>query len=98
MANRGAGVSRDAAGNASSAATQFARTYDTAAPSVAFSSAAPNPTNTSPIPVTFTFSESVIGLTAAYITTANGTVSNFASSGATYTFDLVPSGQGLVTA
>jgi ABC-type uncharacterized transport system permease subunit len=57
-----------------------------------------DPTNTSPIPVTVTFSESVTGFTASDILAVNGTVSNFAGSGAAYTFDLTPSANGLVTA
>jgi hypothetical protein len=93
-----AGVAQDAAGNPNIAATQLSRTYDSTGPSVAFSSAAPDPTNVSPIPVTVTFSENVTGFTAADITSGNGTVANFAGSGSVYTFDLVPSGQGLVTA
>ena len=97
-ANIAAGVAQDAAGNGNTAATQFSRTYDSSAPTVSFNSAAPNPTTTSPIPVTVNFNESVTGFTAGDITTSNGTVLNFAGSGSTYTFDLVPSGQGLVTA
>ncbi len=97
-ANIAAGVATDLAGNGNTIATQFSRTYDTTAPTVAMSSAALNPTNTSPIPVTVTFSESVTGFTSGDIVPANGAVSNFAGSGASYTFNLTPAGQGLVTA
>jgi hypothetical protein len=45
-----------------------------------------------------TFSESVTGFTSTDIVPTNGAVSNFAGSGANYTFDLTPAGQGLVTA
>ncbi len=62
------------------------------------SSGAPNPTNTSPIPVTVTFSEAVTGFISTDIAPTNGTVSNFSGSGASYTFDLVPIGQGPVSA
>jgi hypothetical protein len=88
----------DAAGNVDGTPAIFTWVIDTTAPTVAFSSAAPDPTNVSPIPVTVTFSENVTGFTAADITTSNGTVNNFAGSGSVYTFDLVPAGQGLVTA
>jgi hypothetical protein len=88
----------DAAGNTDSTPASFTWVVDTTAPTVAFSSAAADPTNVSPIPVTVTFSENVTGFTAGDITTGNGTVNNFAGSGSSYTFDLVPSGQGLVTA
>jgi trimeric autotransporter adhesin len=45
-----------------------------------------------------TFSESVTGFTSTGIVPTNGAVSNFAGSGASYTFDLSPAGQGWVTA
>jgi Bacterial Ig-like domain len=69
-----------------------------ALPTVSMSSAAGNPTSTSPILVTVTFSESVTGFTAGDITPGNGTANNFAGSGASYSFDLTPSGDGAVTA
>jgi hypothetical protein len=97
-ANIAAGVAHDEAGNPNTAADPFSRTYDSAVPTVSLSSAAPNATNVSPIPVTVTFSEPVADFTADDITPGNGTVNNFAGSGTTYTFDLVPAGQGTVTA
>jgi hypothetical protein len=72
--------------------------FDNVGPTVSMSSVAPNPTNTSPIPVSVLFNESVNGFDALDIVPGNATVANFAGSGANYTFDLVPSGQGLVTA
>ncbi len=68
------------------------------APSVLMTSTAADPTNVSPIPVTVTFSESVIGFLSTEITVGNGAVSNFSGSGAIYTFDLIPTASGLVTA
>jgi CSLREA domain-containing protein len=74
-------------------------TIDNAAPTVTMSSAAPNPTNTSPISVTAQFSENVTGFEAGDITAGNATVGNFvAVDGDTYTFDLTPAGDGTVTA
>src|SRR5688572_28330133 len=94
-----AGVATDAAGNGNTAATQFSRTFDSAGPTVTMSSAAPDPTNTSPIPVTTQFSENVTGFDVGDITPGNATVDNFiAVDGDTYTFDLTPGGQGQVTA
>lgn len=63
-------------------------------------------TNISPIPVTVTFvdshtslNEDVTGFTSSDIVPTNGTVSAFVPvSGAIYTFNLTPSGQGLVSA
>lgn len=71
---------------------------DTTSPTVSMSSAAADPANTSPISVTVTFSESVTGFSSADVIAVNGVVSNFSGSGASYTFDLTPSGDGLVTA
>ena len=44
----------------------------------------------SPVPATATFSEPVFGFTIDGIIAANGAVSNFAGSGAVYTFDVTP--------
>ena len=51
----------------------------------------------SPISLTSTFSVPVSGFTRDDINVANGTVSNFAGSGAVYTFDVTPDGIGEVT-
>jgi hypothetical protein len=74
-----------------------ATTIDAVAPTVAITSAAPDPTNTSPIPVTATFSEDVTGFTVGDITVGNGTASGFAGGPAVYTFAVTPAGQGVVT-
>jgi hypothetical protein len=72
-------------------------TIDKTAPTVSMSSVAPDPTDTSPIPVTVTFSEPVTGFATEDITAGNGSVSNLSGSGADYGFDLTPSDEGLVT-
>ena len=54
--NVAAGLAIDSAGNSNTAATQLSRTYDNGAPSVTITSTAASVTNTSPIPVTITFS------------------------------------------
>ncbi len=53
-------------------------------------------TNVSPIPVTVTFSEPVLGFTSTDILKTNAVVTSFAGSGDTYTFGLTPTG-GSVT-
>lgn len=76
-------------------------TYDInkTAPTVTMTSLTSDPTNDSPIAVTVQFSETVTGFDASDIVPGNGTVSNFMTvDGDTYTFDLTPSSQGLVTA
>ena len=66
-------------------------------PAVTLSTTATDPTNVSPIPVTATFSEDVTGFTIDDIIVTNGSVDNFAGSGAIYTFDVTPLSDGLVT-
>ena len=75
-----------------------ATTIDVAEPSVAITSTAPDPTNTSPIPMTATFSEDVTGFTSGDITVGNGSVTAFTPvSGTVYDFDVTPTSQGVVT-
>jgi len=91
----------DAVGNIDPTPASFTWTVDTAPLSVVVSSVTTSPTNTSPIPVTVTFNEPVTGFTpsvaAGDLVITNGTDSSPAGSGATYTFNLTPSGQGPVT-
>ncbi len=90
-------VAQDAAGNNNSAATALTRVYDNVAPTVIISSGATNPTNTSPIPVTITFLESVSDFVAGDITVGNGTKGALSGSGTSYTINITPSGEGAVT-
>ena len=95
--NIAGGVAQDAAGNGNTAATQLSRTYDSSQPTVTISTTAPNPTRTSPIPVTITFSEAVTGFTSNEVTVVNGAKSSFTGSGTTYTLNVAPLADGLVT-
>ncbi|RLE45298.1 hypothetical protein DRJ25_05870, partial [Candidatus Woesearchaeota archaeon] len=63
---------------------------DKTVPTVSISSTASDPTTTSPIPVTITFSENVTGFVVDDITVGNGTTSNFSGSDTTYTVDITP--------
>ncbi|MBC3789513.1 Ig-like domain-containing protein, partial [Spirosoma utsteinense] len=72
-------------------------TTDKTAPIPTITSSAGNPTTTSPIPFTVTFSESVTGFVAGDVTVTNGTLSGFSGSGTTYTFNVTPSANGTVT-
>jgi len=71
--------------------------YDSAAPTVTLTSAAADPTNVSPFSVTAAFSEAVTGFALGDITVTNGTANTLAGGPANYTFNVVPSAQGLVT-
>ncbi|MBE3067253.1 MAG: lamin tail domain-containing protein, partial [Chloroflexi bacterium] len=67
-------------------------------PTVTISSTSSNPTDTSPIPIIFTFSEAVTGFVLGNISVENGTVDNFVTeSDTTYTADITPATNGIVT-
>jgi len=72
---------------------------DVTAPTVTLSSAVVNggSTSSSPVSMTATFSESVTGFVVGDVTVSGGSAGNFSGSGTTYTFDVTPSGQGLVS-
>lgn len=79
-------------------ATLLVEELDKTAPTVTITSASSTITNVSPIPVTITFSEDILGFTLADVSVTNATVSNFvAVSGTTFTLDVTPSSQGGVT-
>ncbi|MBI3986525.1 MAG: hypothetical protein HY343_06375, partial [Lentisphaerae bacterium] len=64
---------------------------------VQLGSTATDPTRFSPIPVTVTFHESVAGFAAPDVIVSNATIGGFTTnSPSNYTFNVVPSGQGLV--
>ncbi|MEK7546453.1 MAG: Ig-like domain-containing protein [Patescibacteria group bacterium] len=96
-----ASKAQDAATNqntASDSGAPYYFIYDDHDPTVALTSSEPDPTNNGTIAVTAQFNEGVTLFLAGDITANNGSVSNFTiSSTSTYTFDVTPSSQGLVT-
>ena len=70
---------------------------DTQKPTTTITSPQSSPTNTSPIPITITFNESVAGFELNNLTIGNGTAGNFNGSGTTYTADITPTTDGTVT-
>lgn len=84
-------------GHASVAAEQLSILFDGTPPGAVLATTASDPTNASPIPVTITFSEPVIGLELSDVIVGNGTAGNLAGSGDTYTIDVTPSADGMVT-
>jgi LPXTG-site transpeptidase (sortase) family protein len=92
-----AGGAVDLAGNGNTAAPQFSIVYDNIAPAVTITSSVSDPTHTSPIPVTFTFSKAVTGFGVGSIMVGNGTAGNFGGSGSIYTADISPAANGTVT-
>ncbi|UHG93840.1 beta strand repeat-containing protein [Spirosoma oryzicola] len=86
------------AASASSNTNNF--TVDTVAPTVSISSSSGSSgsdTPDRPISFTLTFSESVTGLSGSSVQVANGIRSNFSGSGTTYSFEVTPSANGLIT-
>lgn len=91
---------RDLAQNALvSGKTWSFSTGDFDRPAVSLSTTAPDPTNTAPIPVTVTFTESVTGFTIDDVTVGNGTSGNFQTlqAGVRFSLYVVPGGAGTVT-
>lgn len=84
-------------GVGSNASQTFTLTVARGNPTVVLDTTAPDPTNSDPIHVSATFSASVTGFTADDLVLGNGTVSSFAGSGTSYSFDVTPAGPGLVT-
>lgn len=94
------GVAEDSLGALNTASSVLSRVYDTVAPTVALSSAAPNPTN-APVPVTVTFDEPVYGFTAGDVAALNADVTGFtgADGSAVYTLTLTPTvAEGTISA
>ncbi|HYE98138.1 MAG TPA: LamG-like jellyroll fold domain-containing protein, partial [Planctomycetota bacterium] len=70
-------------------------TRDTVNPTVTISSSASDPTGSTPVPFTVTFSENVSGFDATDVVVANGVLGGFAGSGSTYTFSVTPTASGV---
>ena len=72
---------------------------DAIAPTVTLSSTVPNGNSTAvnPVAMTATFSESVTGLVVGELSLTNCTVASISGSGSSYSFEVVPSGQGAVS-
>ena len=78
-----------------SPAPKSVKAPDTTSPSVTITTSASvlqNQTNSTPIPITVTFSESVTGFDLTDVVVVNGGKGNFGGSGKTYTFDITPVG------
>jgi hypothetical protein len=66
-------------------------------PTVVLASTSATTTSAASIPVTATFSAPVVGFSAAHVAASGATVSGFSGSGATYSFNLIPSAGSTVT-
>ena len=87
---------RDAVGNVADVVSDSIE-LDTTAPTVEITTSVSDPTNAAIIPVTITFSEDVTGFDVSDISVGNGSAGSFSGSGTTYTADISPSADGMVT-
>ncbi len=100
LAPRSTATITDTAGNAMTDFTVIGATeryyIDNVGPTMSIISSSSFPTNSSVIPLTFTFSEIVTGFDVSDLTLSSGTgsFSNFSGSGSTYTADLTLSSTG----
>ncbi|GAB1360783.1 hypothetical protein MASR1M32_00190 [Rhodobacter sp.] len=95
--NIAAGAATDDALNVNTASNTITYTHDATAPGVTLSGTVDPVSNAASVPVTVSFTESVTGFDASDLVLVNATATNFAGSGASYSFDLVPSGDGPVS-
>ena len=91
-----AGAASDAAGNASLAADQYTRRYDTTAPQAVLSSTASEPVGGS-FTLTVSFTEDVTGFTLDDLDIVNATASGLTGSGSDYEVEIEPDFAGTVT-
>ncbi|MEK2688323.1 Ig-like domain-containing protein [Bdellovibrio sp. GT3] len=90
-----AGSSQDSAGNSSAAAgPSSTATINSTSLMASLSSVTNTNTNATSIPVTLTTTASTTDLTSADLTLVNATVTGFTGSGSSYSFNLIPQGDG----
>ena len=64
---------------------------------IALSTSAGDPTDVTPIPVSIDFSRPVVNFVVTDLTLTNASAANFAGSGTSYTVELIPDGDAIVT-
>ncbi|MEJ5275468.1 MAG: Ig-like domain-containing protein [Thermogemmata sp.] len=87
-------VAEDAAGNKNNASNTVTVNFTGNVVTTTITTTESDPTNANPIPFTVTFSENVTGFTLSDIQVINGTAQNLTGGGASYTFEVVPGGDG----
>ncbi len=90
-----AAVAQNAGGVLNTASDRFSLTADLTAPTIDL--AGPFGPQSGPFTVTATFSEAVTGFDLSDVVVSNGTAGNFSGSGASYSFEIIPSSDGQVT-
>jgi hypothetical protein len=95
-----AGAAVDGGNNGNIASSAYSFTYDSVSPTTILTSstvANAGSTNSSTVRMSITFSESVTGLVVGALSLTNCTVASISGSGSSYSFTVVPSGQGTVS-
>jgi hypothetical protein len=95
-----ANSAEDAATNgntASNSGTPYSIRFDNHSPTTNITTSASELTNSSPITISASFSETVTGFDSSDITVTNASTSGFTGSGTSYSFLVTPSSQGAVT-
>lgn len=92
-------VASDGKGGTDSETITITVLPDNVPPTVTLVTSAASSTNLALIPVTATFSESVTGFTLADVasSTTGGNVSDFLGSGSSYSFNIVPTADGVIS-
>lgn len=90
------GAFTDAAGNPSNASNALSLMYDPYAPVPTLSSSDSATNNLSVLHVDLSFSTAPVSFDASLLTLENATVQNFTGSGDTFSFELVPTSDGVV--
>ncbi|MGF1497893.1 MAG: Ig-like domain-containing protein, partial [Elainellaceae cyanobacterium] len=91
--NLAAAIAQDLAGNDNTPSNTLSFDADLTAPGITLTTAAGDRLNTT-FTVTATFDEAVTGFDEGDVFATNGTIQNFAGTGSTYTFNVVPGGEG----
>lgn len=86
---------RDVAGNESLQHVEF--TLDNTILLASISSSASSSTNVSPIPFSVTFNKPVSDFTSSDVVISGGTLSGFTGSGTSYSFNVIPTAEGVVS-
>lgn len=86
----------DLSGNGNSESSSLELTMVASKIAATLSSSTSVKTNVSPIPYTVVFAESVTGFSSAGISVEGGTLGSITGSGASYSFDVTPSGEGVI--
>jgi len=91
-----ANVASDSDANGNYGAQQFSVIYDKTSPKVTISTTVQTPTQSTLIPISLEFTESVIGFDSADVLIDNGVLKDITGWGKSFSFNVVPQGAGYI--